>query len=179
MTAWAQRDRRSVSAGEVLDFLGLLWAVDHSLQILSKRLQSTLNVSGPQRLVLRIVGRFPGIPSGEVASILRLHPSTVTGIIARLGRRGLLVKRDDPRDRRRTLLALSPRGREVDVDEASAIDVVVARVLADTSTGDQEATRAVLVRLAAALEGQSTVLEARARNEATPAENRRSRVERP
>src|SRR6185437_512149 len=105
-----------------------LWAVDHSMQKLSKRLQATRNITGPQRLVLRIVGRFPGIPSGEVASVLRIHPSTLTGIVARLSQRGLLQQRDDPHDRRRTLLALSPRGRELDVDEDSAIDGTIAHL---------------------------------------------------
>ena len=152
MRSWAQPDDGALPVGRVLDFLGLLWAVDHSMQKLSKRLQATRNITGPQRLVLRIVGRFPGIPSGEVASVLRIHPSTLTGIVARLSQRGLLQQRDDPHDRRRTLLALSPRGRELDVDEDSAIDGTIAHLLTTSSASEIEATRNVLARLAAALE---------------------------
>jgi DNA-binding MarR family transcriptional regulator len=160
VSSWAQPDERAIPVGEVLEFLGLLWSVDHSLQSLSKRLQHTFDVTGPQRLVLRIVGRFPGIPSGEVASILHLHPSTLTGIIARLTRRGLLQKRGDPRDRRRTLLALTARGREIDLDEASAIDGVIAAVLAEAPASAVEGVRTVLGRLAAALESRATTLAA-------------------
>lgn len=149
----AQPDHRSVPVDAVLDFLGVLRAVDHALQIFSKRLHATRNVTGPQRMVLRIVGRFPGIPSGEVASILRIHPSTLTGIVARLNQRGLLQQRDDPRDRRRTLLGLTPRGRELDIDEGSAIDEIVARVLATGTANEVDATRKILARLAVAFEG--------------------------
>ena len=66
----------------------LLWAVDHGLQRRSKRMAATLGVTGPQRLVIRIVGRFPGISAGRLASILHLHPSTLTGILRRLERGG-------------------------------------------------------------------------------------------
>lgn len=157
----AQPEDRAVPIGEVLEFLGLLWAVDHSLQKLSKRLHATRNITVPQRLVLRIVGRFPGMPSGEVASILHIHPSTLTGIIARLCQRGLLQRRDDPRDRRRALLALTSRGRELDVDEDSAIDSTVARVLASGVPSEIEAIRNVFTRLATALEAHSGTLAMR------------------
>src|SRR5206468_4578402 len=63
--------------GAVLDFMRLLWAVDHALQSASKRMEATFGVTGPQRLVVRIVGRFPGIAAGRVAQILHVHPSTL------------------------------------------------------------------------------------------------------
>ena len=39
--------------GAVLDFMRLLWAVDHALQSTSKRMESTFGLTGPQRLVVR------------------------------------------------------------------------------------------------------------------------------
>ena len=53
--------------GPVLDFLRLLWAVDHGLQSVSKRMEAEHGITSPQRLVLRIVGLQPGIPAGRVA----------------------------------------------------------------------------------------------------------------
>src|ERR1700760_1858990 len=87
--------------GAVLDFMRLLWAVDHALQSASKRMEATFGVTGPQRLVVRIVGRFPGIAAGRVAEILHVHPSTLTSILKRLETRGMLQRRSDPRDARR------------------------------------------------------------------------------
>ena len=69
------------SLGDVLEFMRTLWALDHGLQLRSKRMERHLGITGPQRLVLRIVGRFPGISAGEVASIMEVHPSTLTGVL--------------------------------------------------------------------------------------------------
>ena len=89
------------SLGPELEFLRLLWQVDHALQRRSKRMAKELGLTGPQRLVVRIVGRFPGLPAGELAELLHVHPSTLTGILARLERGGWIARRADPRDRRR------------------------------------------------------------------------------
>ena len=43
----------------------------------------------------------------QLAVIMHLHPSTLSGILKRLERRDLLSRRPDPRDRRRALLALT------------------------------------------------------------------------
>src|SRR5438034_2717248 len=92
----------------VLDFMRLLWAIEHGLQRLSKRMEGELGITGPQRLVLRVVGQFPGLSAGELAHIVRLHPSTITGILQRLVARGLLERQRDPADTRRVRLRLRP-----------------------------------------------------------------------
>jgi DNA-binding MarR family transcriptional regulator len=97
--------------GEPLEFLRLLWGVAHALHSTSKRLEATLGVTGPQRLALQMVGRFPQITAGQLARLLHVDPSTLTGIVQRLVRRGLLLRRPDPQDGRRTLLGLTAEGR--------------------------------------------------------------------
>src|ERR1700726_1865441 len=82
----------------VLDFMRLLWSIEHGLQRMSKRMEADLGITGPQRLVLRIVGQFPGLSAGELAGIVRLHPSTITGILQRLVTSGLLERERDPAD---------------------------------------------------------------------------------
>jgi len=52
--------------GPVLEFMKQLWAVDHGLQSVSKRMEARFGITGPQRLVVRIVGRFPGISAGAL-----------------------------------------------------------------------------------------------------------------
>lgn len=116
--------------GKVLDFMRLIWALDHGLQSLSKRMHATLGLTGPQRVALRVLGRRPGISAGALADVLRLHPSTLTGILHRLEARGLVRRTRDPRDGRRARLALTPRGRKFDVPASGTVEAVVARVLA-------------------------------------------------
>jgi DNA-binding MarR family transcriptional regulator len=122
-------DDKGPPLGAVLDFMRLLWAVDHSLQSASKRMESTFGVTGPQRLVVRIVGRFPGIAAGRVAEILHVHPSTLTGILKRLESRGILQRRSDPRDARRALFGLTPKGRKLDTLRTGLVEQAVRRVL--------------------------------------------------
>ena len=138
--------------GKPLEFMRLLWAIDHGLQMRSKRMAATLGVTGPQRLVIRIVGRFPGVSAGQLAEILHLHPSTLTGILKRLERAGLLARRRDPRDARRAVLGLSPAGRRLDVMTAGTIESVMHEVLAKLPRQKVRFTREVLAALARGLE---------------------------
>jgi DNA-binding MarR family transcriptional regulator len=138
--------------GEVLDFMRLIWAVDHALQKSSKRMKSAIGVTGPQRLVVRIVARFPGIPAGQIAQLLHVHPSTLTGILKRLERQGLIRRRPDPKDRRRAFLGITEEGRRIDATGARTVEAVVERVIGRTPRRGVEGTRAMLSDLATALE---------------------------
>jgi MarR family transcriptional regulator, organic hydroperoxide resistance regulator len=118
--------------GPVLEFMKQLWAVDHGLQSISKRLEATHGITGPQRLVVRIVGRFPNISAGALAEILHMHPSTLTGILRRLESRGILVRRIDPNDARRALFGLTARGKRVDTLRSGTVEAAVKRLIART-----------------------------------------------
>ena len=63
--------------GRALDFMRSLWALDHALQSRSKAMAAALGVTGPQRMVVRLVGRFPDIAAGSLAELLMIHPSTL------------------------------------------------------------------------------------------------------
>ena len=138
--------------GEALEFMRLLWAIDHRLQRQSKRMVAALGVTGPQRLVIRVVGRFPGLSAGQLAQVLHLHPSTLTGVLRRLERRGLLTRGRDHRDRRRAVLGLSAAGRQLDVEAAGTIESAIGEVLAGRSDRETAAVRRVLVALAERLD---------------------------
>ena len=138
--------------GPVLEFMRALWALDHALQSASKRMETRLGVTAPQRLVVRIVGRFPGISAGEVAEILHVHPSTLTGVLKRLEARGIVNRRTDPTDARRALLALTARGRELDRLRSGTVEAVVRRVLQRLPSGSVRSARALAEALTAALD---------------------------
>jgi MarR family transcriptional regulator, organic hydroperoxide resistance regulator len=137
--------------GERLEFMRLLWAIDHGLQRKSKRMAATLGVTGPQRLVLRMVGRFPGISAGQLALVLHLHPSTLTGVFRRLERRGLLARRRDPHDGRRAALGLTAAGRRLDVATSGTIESELNAVLSTMPKRTIGAAREVLQALAGRL----------------------------
>ncbi|MBI2377039.1 MAG: MarR family transcriptional regulator [Deltaproteobacteria bacterium] len=129
----------------------LLWAVDHGLQSTSKRMNSSIGLTGPQRLVLRLVGRFPGIPAGTLADLLFLHPSTLTGVLRRLEERGLLRRKRDPGDGRKALFELTPKGKKLDVPSGETVEAAVQGALEKINPRDGSAAKRVLQILAEAL----------------------------
>lgn len=138
--------------GPVLDFMRALWALDHALQSVSKRMEAARGVTAPQRLAIRIVGRFPRISAGEVAEILHLHPSTLTGVLKRLEDRGLVARLPDPADGRRALLELTARGRRVDRLRVGTVEAAVRRTLRRLPPAAVRAARDAALALSAELE---------------------------
>ena len=111
--------------GPVIGFMRVVWELDHELTKVSKAMRARLGVTGPQRLAILVVGRYPGVSAGELAAVLHLHPSTLTGILRRLVRNRLVERVADAADARRALFRLTARGRRVD---AARTDTVEARV---------------------------------------------------
>lgn len=139
--------------GKVLEFMRLLWALDHSLHVLSRRMESRLGVTAPQRFVLRLVGRFPDRAAGHIANMLSIHPSTLTGVLKRLEQRELLVRLEDAGDRRRTLLRLTEKGRKLDAQRGpGTIESAVRRALGRFEEAELEVARRVLIAIAEELD---------------------------
>ncbi len=137
--------------GPVLSFMRSLWGVNHALESTSRGMKARIGVTGPERMVVRLVGRYPGISAGELASILQVHPSTLTGLLKRLARRGLLVRRADASDGRRALFILTAKGEAVDKVRRGTVEAAVTGALMSLSIRDVRVTASVLDALARAL----------------------------
>jgi DNA-binding MarR family transcriptional regulator len=153
---------------DVLQFMQLLWAVAHGLERISKRMSGEVGVTGPQRLVLRVVGLFPGMSAGDLAGVLRVHPSTLTGVLQRLVAQRLLARADDPADRRRAVLRLTSRGARVNAARQGTVEEAIARALDGTTERDRLSTRRVLERIAAHLDPGFTPPSVRRAGATTP-----------
>ena len=137
-TALARPDRSQLS-GETLQFMQRLWDVVHALDVRSKRMAKTLGVTGPQRLVIRVLGQSPGMMASDIAGTLGMHPSTLTGIVSRLEGQGMLERRVDEADRRRIRFCLTPRGAKIDRERKGTVEAAVRRALqrAEDATVDR------------------------------------------
>jgi len=165
-----------VALPDVLQFMRLLWALEHGLQRASKRMAQTLGVSGLQRLVLRIVGLAPGVSAGEIARTLHVHPSTLTGVLGRLIEQGLLGRDEHAGDRRRAVLVLTARGRRVNAVSRGTVEAVVRVALRGVPDRDRAVARRVLATLAESLEREAQRTSPGA---ARPARGRRPRAAAP
>lgn len=168
------RRRAHPPAGdEVLEFLRIIWEVNHHLQSASKRMSKTLGVTGPQRLALRMIGREPDMPTLRLATLLHLHPSTVTGILDRLERNGLVTRSPDPSDARSTRLGLTRRGRALDRVTEGTVEAAVGGVLGRMTAPTITAGRDVLTAICEALEVLEPPAHRAGRARATPRRGRR------
>lgn len=151
-------DRRGLAGNdaqmldETLDFMRLLWSVEHHLHSTSKMMESHIGITGPQRLVLKVVAQFPGISAKEVAHIVRLHPSTITGILKRLTKKKLLMRAPDPVDTRRARLRIQPAARRFTQRTRGTVEHAVERALKRMPSRSVNAARDVLAAIATSLE---------------------------
>src|SRR5205823_282186 len=114
---------------EVLEFMQVLWRLVHGLEQRSKRMAAQTGVTGPQRLVVRLVGLYPGISASELAAILHVHPSTITGVLRRLEQQRLLVRGAGADDRRRAVLTLTGLGEKVNRGRRETAEAMVGAAL--------------------------------------------------
>jgi MarR family transcriptional regulator, organic hydroperoxide resistance regulator len=137
--------------GPALNFLRGVWEMNHALEKLSLNMAQRLGVTAQQRLVLRCVGKFPGVTAGQLATLLHLDPGTVSAALKRLEEKALLERRKDPRDRRRVTLGLTAQGRFLDRPGPGTVENAVTRMLGQVSAADLSATTDVLEKLTASL----------------------------
>lgn len=131
-----------------LEFLRGLSRLNHALERASMRMEAKLGVTAQQRFILHCVGKYPGMTSGQLASIWHLDSGTVSTSLGRLERKGLLERRQDNRDKRRITLGLTAEGRVVhDAPIEGTVERAVERLLASSDAEEIEAARRVLDRL--------------------------------
>lgn len=138
-----------------LDFLQRLWRLSHALEVLSSRMDKELGVTAQQRLIIRCVGKFPGMPAGRLASLLHVDPATVSVSLKRLVAKGLIERRRDPRDKRRSALGLTAKGRALDQPAEHTVEGAVERLLAQAEPGAIDTTMRVLAALTTFLDAEA------------------------
>lgn len=71
----------------------------------------------PQQHLLLLLARghrsAPGVNIGELANSLQVRHHSASLLVDRCVKRGLVARREDPNDRRRALVSLTPLGQEI------------------------------------------------------------------
>lgn len=99
-----------VDSARVMDAIRRLVRALRSSSDASRR---DFGVSTAQLFVLRQIAATPGCSLGEVAERTRTTQSSVSEVVARLVRRGLVSRRAATSDRRRAELVLTAKGRSL------------------------------------------------------------------
>lgn len=72
-----------------------------------------INLTAPQFSLLSVIRHEPGLTGTELAQDSMLTQQTTSEIVLTLERRGLIERRDDPRDRRSRRIHLTDAGAQV------------------------------------------------------------------
>lgn len=131
-----------------IELLRSIWELNHALEQVSLRLDRALGISAPQRLMLRIVGRYPGLTAGDLARLHHVDPGTISVRLRDLERAGLLTRTKDPRDRRRVTVALTAAGRALDGPLEGSAEACAERLLEGTSYAELHGAKMLLAGLA-------------------------------
>ena len=63
---------------DVLRFMRLIWAIDHELERLSKRMETSHGVTVAQRMTLLLIGRDPDASAAQLAGMMHMHAGTMS-----------------------------------------------------------------------------------------------------
>jgi DNA-binding MarR family transcriptional regulator len=87
------------------------------------------SISLPQLRVLSFISRNPGAGVSDVAAHLDVTNPTASVLVDRLVKKNLVVRKEDPSERRRALLTITDSGSEVLEDARNKAQFMVAQVL--------------------------------------------------
>lgn len=85
-----------------------------------------------------------GIKTVELARCARLEPSTMTGLLDRMARDGLVCRELDPADRRAFRIRLTEAGRQVEEPVRKVTATVLGGVFSEIGENDLAITMSVL-----------------------------------
>lgn len=109
---WVPSERETLTSFEQ-DILTSLRRIIRAVSLYSRQLLVRHNLTAPQLACLRHLIRHGPRSAGELAAGISLSQATVTGILDRLEKKGLVERHRSEEDRRRVVVALTPAGREL------------------------------------------------------------------
>lgn len=130
-------DLAGLDPRSALVFRALLRASRLHRQLLL-RSAATVGAHPGQAMILRILGTRDGLSQRELADLLLLGKPTVTTMLQRLERAGLVEREPDPDDQRVTRVRLSAEGRRLDARLRDTVVATMARVLDPLDPADRE-----------------------------------------
>ena len=128
-----------------------LWALAHALEARSKWMHRHLGVTGPQRLLIRVIGESPGCSPGAAARRLTLNPGTASRLATGLEKAGLLRREEDQSDGRRMRLVLTRRGEAVNSHHQGTVEGAAREALAAATPSEARMARKFIRRLTESL----------------------------
>ncbi len=125
-----------------------------ALDLRSRFLVTHYGLTGPQLGVLKELSARDGVSVGELTASVNLSQATVTGILDRLAKRGLVRRHRSPQDRRRVRVWLTDAGRRLVADGPPLLQEEFTRQLDKLDPREQAEILSALQRVVAMMEAR-------------------------
>lgn len=136
------------------DIVAALRRIIRAIDLQSRRLFDRHRLTGPQLATLREAARLPGCSTGSLARAVHLSQPTVTGILNRLERQGLVRRERSVGDRRSVQIHVSQAGAELLGGAPSLLQDRFRSELARLETWERHSLLAALQRIASMMDAQ-------------------------
>ena len=109
--------------------------------------------------VLFVLGKYGPLSNKELALRLHVKPATVTVMLRRMAKAGLVAQRGDPADRRVTSVSLTPQGQALRRRVKRALAVIAGECFGSFTPAQCRRLDALLQRMRDNLEGACDRIE--------------------
>lgn len=143
--------RNRAAAGATEQTSDLNWLLHRAAQRMGDALDAEAMRHGitiRDQLVLSALAAEPGRAQLAIGAALGVDKTTLTTVLDRLERRGLVRRGPDPQDRRVRIPEVTAAGRALQLEVAGAVHAVERELLQAVPTDERTALRSALRRLA-------------------------------
>lgn len=143
-TEWALEDRIVAAIRRII----------RAVDVHSRKLVDEFGLTGPQLATLQEATRLGPVSPGALARSVHLSAATMTGILARLEKRGLVARARGTADRRRVEVTVTDAGREAIARAPSLLQERFLRELAALEDWERHMMLASLQRIASMMDAE-------------------------
>ena len=106
----SKRIPRNIAISETMRSLR---RISKAIQDYSQEVSKKFGITGPQLWALKTICVNGSLSLGELSKKMYLHPSTVSGVVDRLEKKGFVVRDRGQEDRRVVTVNLTPEGKKL------------------------------------------------------------------
>jgi len=123
-------------------------------ELFSRELAKSVGLTSPQFRALQIVAEKGHCTATEIAQRMRISQATVTSLIDKLVRHGMVAREPSQKDRRQIDIVTTPKGRETIAGAPDPLQQRFVRKFSTMEDWEQAALIAALERVASMLDAE-------------------------
>jgi DNA-binding MarR family transcriptional regulator len=106
----SRRVNRDLAISEIMQSLRRIFK---AIQDYSHEVSNKFGITGPQLWALKTISHNENLSLRDLSERMYLHPSTITGVVDRLEKKGYVARKRDQVDRRVIYVELTAEGRKL------------------------------------------------------------------